>query len=105
MPFKLAFDLQDYGFVQCHLNHSLFICCHGDVFLGLLVYVDGLVLTGNSSSHCKSFKEYLHIRFKLKDLGPLKYFLTIEVAWSPHWLVYAMKEVYSRHSKCGMMGA
>jgi len=30
-----------------------------------------------------AFKSYLHNRFKRKDLGPLKYFLGIEVARSP----------------------
>ncbi|XP_019052041.1 PREDICTED: uncharacterized protein LOC109114197 [Nelumbo nucifera] len=49
---------------------------------GLLVYVDDIILGGNSSETCAEFKAYLNSCFKIKDLGNLKYFLGIEVAWS-----------------------
>ena len=48
--------------------------------MALLVYVDDLVLTGNDNELCAQFKAYLHQCFRIKDLGPLKYFLGIEVA-------------------------
>ena len=48
--------------------------------MALLVYVDDLVLTGNNSPACAKFKAYLNHCFQIKDLGPLKYFLGIEVA-------------------------
>jgi len=51
--------------------------------MALLLYVDDLILTGNSSVACSKFKEYLNSCFHIKDLGPLKYFLGIEVARSP----------------------
>ena len=86
--FKLATGLQDYGFKQFALDHSLFTYSRGQVLLALLVHVNYLVLTGNSSAHCVAFKSYLHNRFKLRDLGPLKYFLVIEVAWSPKGLFF-----------------
>lgn len=57
-----------------------------DIFLSVLVYVDDLILAGNNSEACSSFKKYLNECFKLKDLGPLKYFLGIEVARSPQSL-------------------
>ena len=52
------------------------------MFLALLIYVDDLVLASNSHDRCHQFKRYLHHCFKLKDLGPLKYFFGIEVARS-----------------------
>ena len=70
---KLASALKDYGFIQCLLDHSLFMYRRGHVFLALSVYLDDIVLTGSSPSHCHDFKEYLHKCFKLKALGPLKY--------------------------------
>ena len=82
--FKLATTLQDYGFKQSPLDHSLFTYNRGGVFLPFLVYVNDLVLIGNSSSHCKVFKVYLNDHFKLKHLGSLKYFRGIEVAQSPN---------------------
>jgi len=55
----------------------------GKVFIALLVYVDDIVLARNNSQACKDFKNYLHACFSIKDLGPLKHFLGIEVAWGP----------------------
>jgi len=48
--------------------------------MALLVYVDDLILTGNDHDLCASFKDYLHSCFLINNLGPLKYFLGIEVA-------------------------
>jgi len=48
--------------------------------MALLVYVDDHVLTGNNVVTCAQFKNYLHLCFHMKDLGPLKYFIGIEVA-------------------------
>ena len=50
--------------------------------MALLVYVDDLILAGNNSVTCSEFKEYLNSCFHIKDLGPLKYFMGIEVARS-----------------------
>ncbi|GJV18875.1 ribonuclease H-like domain-containing protein [Tanacetum coccineum] len=51
----------------------------GDVNLYLLVYVDDLVITGNNNEEIDNFKSFLNKKFKIKDLGELKYFLEIEV--------------------------
>jgi len=78
--FKLVSALLRYGFVQSPLDHSLFIYRRHNIFLALLMNVDDMVRTGNSHDHCCEFKSYLQHCFTLKDLGPLKYFLGIEVA-------------------------
>ncbi|KAK3039885.1 hypothetical protein RJ639_028278 [Escallonia herrerae] len=70
-----------------HLQHPpTALAVPGDVFLCVLVYVDDLILAGNNSIACSSFKKYLNDCFKLKDLGPLKYFLGIEAARGPRGL-------------------
>jgi len=48
----------------------------------LLVYVDDVILAGNSLQEFASIKQVLHDAFQIKDLGILKYFLGIEVAHS-----------------------
>ena len=54
--------------------------------MALLVYVDDIVLASNDSEASTDFKAYLHSYFSIKDLGPLKYFLGIEVACGPKGL-------------------
>ncbi|XP_017416389.2 uncharacterized mitochondrial protein AtMg00810-like [Vigna angularis] len=51
-------------------------------FTALLVYVDDIVLTGNSMIEINCMKELLHKKFIIKNLGELKYFLGLEVARS-----------------------
>ena len=52
----------------------------------LLVYVDDIVLARNHFQAYADFKVYLNNCFRSKDLGPLKYFLIIEVACGPRGL-------------------
>lgn len=80
---KLWTAFREYGFKQFNTKSTLFIYKKGDIFLGLLVYVDDIILAGNNSEACAEFKAYLDSCFKKKDLGNLKYFLGIEVARSP----------------------
>ena len=72
----------------------------------VLIYVDDLVLASNSHDHCHQFKRYLHRCFKLKDLGPLKYFLGIEIARSPEGLFLCQRKyALDILIETGMMGA
>jgi len=77
---QLASALRAYGFLQSHVDHTLFTLRKSDMFLAVLVYVDDIILGGNNSDACSTFKKYLNKCFHLKDLGPLKYFLGIEIA-------------------------
>lgn len=66
--------------MQSFANYSLFSCIKNGLTLHVLVYVDDLIITGDDSGVIANFKQYLHRCFHMKDLGPLKYFLGIEVA-------------------------
>ena len=46
----------------------------------LLVYVDDILIASNNVEVVNAFKVFLDDKFKLKDLGILKYFLGLEVA-------------------------
>jgi hypothetical protein len=48
--------------------------------MALLVYVDDIVLASNDTHAIAKFTTLLNSKFKLKDLGPLKFFLGLEVA-------------------------
>lgn len=42
-----------------------------DVFLGMLVYIDDIILMRNDPDACLVFKSYLPKCFNIKDLGVL----------------------------------
>ena len=41
--------------------------------------MDDIVITGSDSRGILFFKSFIHIQFYTKDLGTLKYFLSVEV--------------------------
>ena len=63
------------GFQSLHADSSLFILCLGKLLVYLLVYVDDIVLTGNSPNFLASLVKQLGQTFELKNLGDLHYFL------------------------------
>ena len=79
---KLTNALREAGFVQSMADYSLFTRSNNNSFTVILVYVDDIVITGNNPQVIQSTKEFLNHRFRIKDLGLLKYFLGIEVARS-----------------------
>jgi hypothetical protein len=74
--------LIDLDFIQSKVDCSLFTRSKGSSFIALLVYVDDVAIASNDPRAMSSFITLLNGRFKLKDLGPLKYFLGLEIARS-----------------------
>ncbi|KAK2995291.1 hypothetical protein RJ640_013500 [Escallonia rubra] len=54
----------------------------GTSFTAILIYVDDILLTGNDLQEIERLKNFLLKRFRIKDLGDLKYFLGIEFSRS-----------------------
>ncbi|XP_019430596.1 PREDICTED: uncharacterized protein LOC109337950 [Lupinus angustifolius] len=79
---RLTKCLLSLGYTQSHYEHSLFTKASNFVFTALLIYVDDLVLDGYSQKEIDLVKLCLDIHFKTKDLGPIKYFLGLEIARS-----------------------
>ncbi|KAL0453624.1 UNVERIFIED_CONTAM: Retrovirus-related Pol polyprotein from transposon RE1 [Sesamum latifolium] len=52
--------------------------------MALIVYVDDVLLTGNSMNALTAVKRYLDDLITIKDLGHAKYFLGLKLARSPH---------------------
>lgn len=78
----LTQTLVDLGFTQSKVDYSLFIKNHNSNCTVILVYLDDLLLAGNSLAEFNTIKSVLHKKFSIKDLGLLKYFLGLEISQS-----------------------
>ncbi len=70
---------------------------HGIVII--VIYVDDLIITGDSNVNISNLKKFLKQKFEMKDLRKLRYFLDIEVIQSPKgiWLLqrqYALNKLF-----------
>lgn len=83
---ELRTYLLTYGFVTSLSDPSLFIYKHNSIQLFVLVYVDDIIVTSPHSDHITKFISNISQKFSLKDLGPLSYFLGIEVTPTVHGL-------------------
>jgi hypothetical protein len=74
--------ITDAGFSSSYHDHALFIhhFTHGHTLL--LLYVDDMLIMGDNAEHILSIKRQLGEQFQMSDLGPLSYFLGIEVLHS-----------------------
>ncbi|KAJ9561136.1 LOW QUALITY PROTEIN: hypothetical protein OSB04_006296 [Centaurea solstitialis] len=77
---KFTVSLLEIGYAQSNADHSLFTYQDGGKFVAILIYVDDVVITGDHVEMIQRTKDHLNTNFSIKDLGPLKYFLGIEVA-------------------------
>jgi hypothetical protein len=53
--------------------------CHGNDTAYLLLYVDDMILSASSSRLLQHIIDKLKLAFDIKDMGPLRFFLGIDV--------------------------
>jgi hypothetical protein len=68
------------NFLRCKLDLNVYIIRMTDSLLLLVLYVDDLLITGCSTSVIIAVKRILHDRFMMTDMGPLHFFLGIEIS-------------------------
>jgi histone deacetylase 1/2 len=76
---KLSTKLQELGFVPSRADTSLFIFQSAIITIYMLIYVDDIIIVGSRSSAVDQLLVQLRDAFAVKDLGPLTYFLGVEV--------------------------
>ncbi|CAM8950535.1 unnamed protein product [Rhodiola kirilowii] len=89
---RFSDSLIHFGFKQSLEDYSLFTLRRNGQFIILLVYVDDVVITGTSPELIQQIKDFIHDKFKIKDLGHLKYFLGIEVARSQEGIFFNQRK-------------
>ena len=76
---RLTDKLRAIGFRASKADPSLFIWHKNDVLIVILIYVDDIIITSNSSTAIHHVLQDLHSDFDVKELGDLSYFLGVEV--------------------------
>jgi hypothetical protein len=89
---KLTSLLISEGCTQSTADYSLFTMRKGNQFIALLVYVDDIILAGTDLTEFTRIKAILDTKFKIKDLGVLKYFLGLEVAHSEQGITISQRK-------------
>ena len=80
------------GFCASKSDSSLFIHHHGHAIAYLLVYVDDIIVASSSPTATTKLLADLQASFAIKDLGPLHYFLGVEVRSSPGGIVLSQQK-------------
>ncbi|CAL9021646.1 unnamed protein product, partial [Prunus brigantina] len=76
---RISTFLLSVGFTRSQADTSLFIFQQASYTIFLLLYVDDIVVTGSDSTHLQQFISLFGAHFDIKDLGPLSYFLGLQV--------------------------
>ena len=72
-------SMKTFGYRQSNADHTLFMKHNNGKLTVLIIYVDDMIVTGDDDDERRALQTYLSREFEMKDLGPLKYFLGIEV--------------------------
>jgi hypothetical protein len=67
------------GFVQSKADPSLFVLRQGRDTAYLLLYVDDIILSASTAALLHTITARLKMEFAIKDLGPLRFFLGVDV--------------------------
>jgi len=92
------------GFQKCYSDHSLSIRRISSGTVILIVYVDGIILTGSDDGIEKA-KEYLKTQFVIKrNTGRPRHFLRIEIAHIKHVGLFQRKYGLNLLHEIGQLG-
>jgi hypothetical protein len=67
------------NFVWCKSDSNVYILMMDDSLILLVMNVDGFFITGCSTSTISVVKSILHVRILMMDMGPLHFFLGLEI--------------------------
>ena len=77
---KMDSYLLSQNFVHCKSDLNVYMLRMTDSLLLLVLYVNDLLITECSTSVIAAVKRILHDRFLMMDMGPLHFFLGLEIS-------------------------
>jgi hypothetical protein len=80
------------SYSQYNGDHTVFYRHKRSCITILAIYVDDIVIIGDDVEEIKSLKKKLGRAFEVKELGPLRYFLGIEIARSSKGIVLSQRK-------------
>nr|XP_020162313.1 uncharacterized mitochondrial protein AtMg00810-like [Aegilops tauschii subsp. strangulata] len=101
---RIAAFLHQLGFRSTRSDASLFVYHQGSDTAYLLLYVDDIILTACTAGLLSQLTARLRAEFAIKDLGPLHYFLGVEVVRRPDGLfIHQRKYAHELLERVGML--
>jgi len=67
------------GFQKCNVDHCCFFKRYKSSYIILLLYVDDVLVAGSDIDEIKNLKMQLSKEFDMKNLGPAKKILVMQV--------------------------
>ena len=96
--------LRALGFRSTRSDASLFVYHQGSDTAYLLLYVDDIILTACTTGLLSQLTARLRAEFAIKDLGPLHYFLGVEVVRRPDgFFLHQRKYAHELLERVGML--
>ena len=77
---KFNSTISQHGFSGNSFDTALFLRLSDYGITILLLYADDMIITGDDMQGIQDLKHFLGRQFEMKDLGPLNYFLCLEVS-------------------------
>src|SRR6266496_1098913 len=71
--------LEDFGFVRCESDHSIFVLTRNGYTTYIALYVDDLLIISENDDDLAEVKRRLMEKFEMKDLGVARKFLGMEI--------------------------